>query len=53
MTSNWQPLDTAPRDGTHFLLLYNKRQAVFTAHYFHKLARTYYHEPKDLKVYSV
>lgn len=53
MTHSWQELDTAPRDGTHFLLFYGKRNAVFTAHYFRKLARTYYYEPEDLKVYSV
>lgn len=33
MTYNWQPINTAPRDGTRILFFYGARKAVFTAWY--------------------
>lgn len=32
-TMNWQPLDTAPRDGTHILFFCGDANAIFTAWY--------------------
>jgi hypothetical protein len=40
-THNWQTLDTAPRDGTHFLLFYGLRGCVCTAYYERKYGYKY------------
>ncbi len=54
--SKWQPINTAPKDGTRILLFYGARNAVFTAWYEKEYAYCYYgivdQIPQDIPVYK-